>query len=442
VRIGPFPTTTHCQRFRVRDLFEFVDTPGFQNAREALPELRAAASHAEPLAVFRDFVQRHKDERFFVHEVRLFEPVIEGAALLYVVDVAHPMEPRHDAEMEILRLTGAPRIALLNCTGQPKHREAWDARLRQHFNAVIDFDAHRADFANRIDLLRSLALVHPAGQVKLRAAIEVLLRDREEKLGTAARIIVDLLADLLTCRIVEGVKDPAPTALLKQRETMEREFREKVVTREAAAHRDLVKTFSHHLVTVAGGGQGNFLRDGLFVEKTWSLLGLRGWRLLTAGAGGGALVGAKVDLLFGGTTWGLGAAIGASLGGGAAFAGSQRGPNLTVKLPFLSRVLIGHELSAGPITNENFPWIILDRAVGVFLRVAHRAHARRDEETLDATSLAETLAARKAGINDAPDDVRHPLVKAIREIRKNRFDPERREAAVEALQGWLRKIAE
>jgi hypothetical protein len=448
VRIGPFPTTTQCQRFRVRDrvrdrdLFKFVDTPGFQNAREALPELRAAASHTEPLAVFHEFVARHKDERFFVHECRLFEPVLEGAALLYVVDIAHPMEPRHDAEMEILRLTGAPRIALLNCTGEPKHRAAWEARLRQHFNAVIDFNAHRADFANRIELLRSLALVHPAGQVKLRAAIEVLLRDREEKLGTAARIIVDLLADLLACRLVDSVKDPAPSALATQRATMEREFREKIATREAAAHRDLVKTFAHRLVTVAGDGQSGFLQDGRFVEKTWSLLGLRGWRLLTAGAGGGALVGAKVDLMLGGATWGLGAAIGASLGGGVAFAGSHRAPNITVKLPFLARVLVGNELTAGPITNPNFPWVILDRALGVFLQVSHRAHARRDQETLDAAALAGALTARQAGINDAPESVRHALAKAASAIRKNRFDPERRETAVAALQDWLRKLSE
>jgi hypothetical protein len=101
VRIGPFPTTTQCQRFRVRDLFEFIDTPGFQNAREALHELKHAGTHADPLSVFRDFLERHRDDRFFVHECRLLEPVIAGASLLYVVDVAQPMEPRHDAEMEI-----------------------------------------------------------------------------------------------------------------------------------------------------------------------------------------------------------------------------------------------------------------------------------------------------------------------------------------------------
>lgn len=435
VRIGAFPTTTHCQRFRVRDLFEFVDTPGFQNAREALNELRDARA----LAAFREFVARHRDDRFFVHECRLLEPVLEGAALLYVVDVAQPMEPRHDAEMEILRLTGATRIALLNQTGEPIHRAAWEARLRQHFSAVIDFDAHRADFANRIALLEALATVEVAGKAKLRAAIAVLERDRDEKLDTTARIVIDLLADLLTRRRTEALRDPHRVAK-QQRELGER-FREELSRRELTAHREIVKTFAHRLVAVSSEGGGEFLRDGLFVEQTWSLLGLSGWKLLAASAGGGALVGAKIDLMFGGASWGLGAALGAGAGGAAALAGSHKPPNIAVKLPYFSRAIVGTELTVGPVAHQNFPWIVLDRALGVFVSVARRAHARRDEETLDATALALRLRERKAGMEEAPPELRQALAKAIRRMRRNRFDPEQRETAVAALREWLRKIS-
>ncbi len=439
VKIGPFPTTTHCQRFRVRDLFEFIDTPGFQNAREALSELRAAGTHVEPLAVFREFVARHASDHFFVHECRLLEPVLAGAALLYVVDIAQPMEPRHEAETEILRLTGAPRIALLNQTGEPRHRAAWEARLRQNFNTVIDFDAHRADFANRLALLEALATVDIAGKAKLRAAIEVLKRDRDEKLDTTARIIIDLLANLLTRRHTEALRDPVCVAA--QRREIEERFRAELSGRELAAHREIVKTFAHRFVAVSGEGGGDPLRDGLFVEQTWSLLGLSGWKLLAAGAGGGAVVGAKLDLMLGGASWGLGAALGALSGGGVAFAGSRKPPGLNVKLPYFHRAIVGTELTAGPVAHENFPWIVLDRALGVFVSVARRAHARRDEETLDAASLAARLRERRAGMEEAPPDLRKALTKAIREIRRGRFDPERRESAVAALREWLRQIA-
>lgn len=440
VRIGQFPTTTHCQRFRVRDLFEFVDTPGFQNAREALHELRAASTHHEPLAVFREFVERHRDNRFFVHEVRLLEPVLEGAALLYVVDVTQPMEARHDAEMEILRLTGTTRIALLNQTGAPTHRAAWEARLRQNFSTVIDFDAHRADFANRLALLEALATVDVAGKAKLRAAIAVLQRDRDEKLDTTARIIIDLLADLLTRRQIEALRDPLRVAT--QRREMGERFRDEVSRRELAAHREIVNAFAHRLVAVSGENAEDFLRDGLFVEQTWSLLGLSGWKLLAAGAGGGAIVGAKLDMMVGGASWGLGAALGALGGGGVAFAGSRKPPSFEVKLPYFSRAIVGTELVIGPIAHENFPWIVLDRALGVFVSVARRAHARRDEETLDATALAVKLRERKAGMEEAPPELHKTLAKAIRDMRRGRLDADRREVAVNALREWLSKISE
>jgi len=44
VHVSSMPgETVECQRFWLHDLFVFYDTPGFQNAREALPELAPAA---------------------------------------------------------------------------------------------------------------------------------------------------------------------------------------------------------------------------------------------------------------------------------------------------------------------------------------------------------------------------------------------------------------
>ena len=47
VRISSMPgETVACQRFWLRDLFAFYDTPGFQNAIEALRELSRLRAHA------------------------------------------------------------------------------------------------------------------------------------------------------------------------------------------------------------------------------------------------------------------------------------------------------------------------------------------------------------------------------------------------------------
>jgi len=147
-------------------------------------------------------------------------------------------------------------------------------------------------------------------------------------------------------------------------------------------------------------------------------------------------------LMLGFATWGFGAAVGGALGGGAALAGSRTAPNLKVKLPYFSRAIIGTELIAGPITHENFPWIVLDRALGIFVSISRRAHARQDRETLDAAALAVRLRESRAGADQAPDGLRKTLAKAFRDMRKGRFDDARREAAITALREWLRQISQ
>jgi hypothetical protein len=115
---------------------------------------------------------------------------------------------------------------------------------------------------------------------------------------------------------------------------------------------------------------------------------------------------------------------------------------LKVKLPYFSRAIIGTELVAGPITHANFPWIILDRALGIFVSVSRRAHARQDRETLDAAALAARLRATKAASDQAPDELRKTLAKAFRDMRKSRFDDDKRDATVNALREWLRELSQ
>lgn len=441
VGIGPFPTTVQCHRFRVRDLMVFVDTPGFQNAREAMKELQPAAQHPVPLTVFKEFRERHANDRYFVNETRLLEPVVEGAVILYVVDTAQAMEPRHESEMEILRLTGSTRVALLNCTGEPKYREVWEARLRQHFSSVIEFDAHQADFANRIDVLDAMAKIDVRHKPQLLAAIDALSRERDAKLDNTARIVVDMLADLLTRRTASAIRDASAEGLEEQRKDLEKKFRDVITQRELRAHRDIVKTFEHRLVSIAASEDGSVLADGLFLENTWSVMGLRGWRLWATAAGAGALAGGKFDAMVGGASWGLGALIGAGVGSGIALAGSKKAPRLDVKLPFLQQPIAGAELMAGPVKHENFPWILLERAVGVFVSVSTRAHARRDSENLNATELAARLKSREASAEQLPDALRRQWSKAFAAIRKGKLDVVERDEFVRSLRNWLSEIS-
>ena len=99
-----------------------VDTPGFEQARHALAWLREReGSAAERPDVVRDFVGEFQSSGRYPEECELLRPVLEGAGILYVVDGARPYSPEYEAEMEILRWTGQPRMALINRIGERDH---------------------------------------------------------------------------------------------------------------------------------------------------------------------------------------------------------------------------------------------------------------------------------------------------------------------------------
>jgi 2-keto-4-pentenoate hydratase/2-oxohepta-3-ene-1,7-dioic acid hydratase in catechol pathway len=61
--------------------------------------------------------------------------------------------------MELLMLTGLPRLAILNPTAFPEHESEWRAKLGQRFGVVAAFNAHQASAHDRIALVRTLATV-------------------------------------------------------------------------------------------------------------------------------------------------------------------------------------------------------------------------------------------------------------------------------------------
>jgi hypothetical protein len=384
--------TAECQRFALGELFVFFDTPGFQNAREALAELRPAAQAAEPLALFAAFIQRHRGEPEFDAECRLFQPVVEGAGLIYVVDGSRPVLDIHLAEMELLRLTGAPRLAVINPIGPDDHVAEWRRRLGQHFNAVREFNAVQAGFAQRIELLETLAGIEQAWKARLMQAVQVLRDEWQRRLDDSAGLIAGLLIDLLQHH--ETASAPAARADEKaSAQALKQRYMEALAAREARAHAALIALFSHRLVK-AGTLPTQLFDDGLFSEPTWSLLGLSGRQLLVAGTMAGAAVGAGADAMTAGHTLLAGSVIGAAVGAAGTLVLGKRRPEVAVRLPgWAGRIRLGGGgLVVGPYAARNFPWIVLDRAIGTLLAVVRRAHARRDKVTLQAEQLRELLA--------------------------------------------------
>ena len=314
VRISSMPgETVTCQRFWLRDLFAFYDTPGFQNAIEALRELEPAARASEPLTVFRSFLARHRGQPDFEAECRLLAPIIEeDAGIIYVVDGSEPLLEIHIAEMEILRLTGQPRLAIINRTKAEDHLVEWRRRLGLHFNAVREFNAHYASFSDRVELLETLAGIEQRWKPRLMDAVAIFREEWEKRLDDCADIIFDLLDDALThCETAPGSELASRRRAVGEK--LKEQFMHTVSQREARAHKELILLFEHHRVK-PGHAIDQVIDAGLFSEETWRLFGLNERQLVVAGTIGGAAAGALFDLATAGHSIGLPTLLGAAGG--------------------------------------------------------------------------------------------------------------------------------
>jgi hypothetical protein len=380
VRVDPEPGTTRvCTRFPFRaddgrTLCYVVDTPGFEEAPRALTWLREREGTAadRPAAVVK-FVEAFRRSGEFADERALLEPILDGAAVLYVVDASLPYRANYEAEMEILRWTGRPRMALINKIGGDDHIEEWRRALSQYFSVVRLFDAHRSGFAERISLLRAFRELDDAARPAIDEAITVLRTDWARRRERSGRVIAQLVADAVTYteehRLAEH-ESPDP-----RQGKWQASFLESLRRRERCARREIETLYRHERLESAETDltAETFNRD-LFAEESRRVFGLDTWQLVRAGTVGGAAIGGTIDAATLGHSFLLGTVIGGVVGGAAAYWGGLR----IAEVKVLGQSVGGRVAVVGPVRDANFPWIVLDRALAHFESVAKRAHAQRD----------------------------------------------------------------
>ncbi len=386
-------TTTHARSYPMRcdgeTLYELIDTPGFQRAREVLAWLQAhdrgAGTRAEVVAAF---LYEHVDDPRFHDECALLRPLIDGASILYVVDGSRPYGPEYEAEMEVLRWTGRPRMALINLIGAGDHVARWRAALGQFFSIVRVFNAVHADFDERLALLRAFGAIDDQWTAQLERAAAVLANDRVQRRRQAAGEIADLLCAVLTTVVTEPLAHDVADAALQER-TRER-LRERIRATERMARRAVQELYRHAGLQAEEKAVASLTSD-VFSARSFSVFGLSTVQLAMTAAASGALAGGVVDVMLGGASLFLGAGIGALIGGLSALAGADA----LARIEILGQPLGGHELRLGPITEPNFPWVVLGRALLHAQLVAERNHARREALLIDAdsgTHLADAIA--------------------------------------------------
>ena len=438
VRVSPYPgETIVCQTFPVmidgKEMIRFTDTPGFQNPKKILTWMKNdPASDDRILQVFRD---THAGDPDFKEDCELFEPIARGAGIIYVVDGSRPVRKVDLAEMEILRLTGRPRMAIINCKeDQTGYLDQWKSEFRKHFNAIRVFNAHRATYAERIELLENLKGIDQDWAAALETVISAFKEDWQQRNALTADIIGYMLEDCLGYSVARNFTERSDEATLKKK--IEADFNRAIERVEKAAHQRIRKLFKHNLFNYDLPPY-SILHEDLFSEKTWQLLGLTPKQLITAAGVAGGGIGVALDVAAAGLTFGVFTAIGGLLGAGwAALGGGKR----LARTKVVGLNLGGQQIRIGPIGNIPFMYVLLDRALIFYSHIINWAHGRRDYPPRKSPSGQQMKAGFTAGWDDQTKGRCHAFYKAVRSSDEDRKRVSRKELKV-LLQDQLSKIS-
>ncbi|MEZ4389001.1 MAG: DUF3482 domain-containing protein [Candidatus Krumholzibacteriia bacterium] len=377
VRVGDLPgTTTHCRAYPMKldgqVLYTLVDTPGFQRARAVWEWMQARETSADRRPeVVRAFLREHVGGERFPDECELLAPVMEGAGILYVVDGSVPYGPEYDAEMEILRWTGQPRLALINPIGAADHIEAWRTALGQYFSVVRVFNAVTADFQKRVELLRAFGQLKDEWRAPLQVATDSLVADRARRREAAARAVASCLAEMLTLRVDRTIEQDVDPESLKP--GLVTEYQQRLQELERRCRQAVEAVYDHHQLERQESALDALQAEDLFSAESWRVFGLTRMQLLGVGAAGGAAAGGMIDLAVGGASFLAGALIGGGLGAASTLLAATK----LVDVKVLTVPMGKRKLVAGPSKNRNLPHVVLGRARLHHALVAGRSHAQR-----------------------------------------------------------------
>jgi len=381
--IGPRPgTTRRLVRYPVRvdddEVMVLFDTPGFESPGACLEWLQAYRGDAN--AAFA-FVSHPTHRERYPEECEILQPLAHGAAVIYVVDGdREPRDPDRQ-EAEILRLCGVARIGIINSkAGRGRYVPAWTRLMLKDFNTLREFNACKAVFADRIELLQAAASVVPNWKDSMRMTVSALSRGWEERLENSAELMLDAMELIIKFRSKEHFDSDAGRVRAKAKAKLAVEA--KVRATEQAFRGKVRKLFRHH---DDHWDLPPNLEADIFSADVWRLLGLSKVNLVITAALTGASLTALIDYLLGGSSLGLFALAGGVAFGIGAWVSADHA--VRFKLPLLQlwplRVpgvpLGGTYVEAGIESHSKLPGILLDRMLLFILSAASWAHGRRDD---------------------------------------------------------------
>ena len=396
VRISATPgETIVCETFPVvidgKEIIRFIDTPGFQNPKRTLQWIKSHKNLNDQ--VIQAFIDNHTNDPDMLQDCELLSPIAHGAGIIYVVDGSRPLRSVDEAEMEILRLTGAARMAIINCKEEETlYLSQWKTAFRLHFNAIRVFNAHRATYAERISLLESLKGIDQDWIGPLSTVISAFKKDWAHRNFRSTEIILKMLTENLEYSIIKNYNEKNAEEDLKKK--LFDKYTRVIVKIEATAHQRIRKLYKHNIFNY-NLPEHSIIHQDLFNEKTWQILGLTQKQLATLAAITGGTIGAVMDLAAAGLFFGIFTAIGGAIGAGWATLGGGR----QLARSKVAGIKLGdQQIQVGPNENIQFLYILIDRSLIFYSHIINWAHGRRD---ISKTGKEVNLLPEKAGYTAA-----------------------------------------
>lgn len=385
VQISDTPGTTTVKRsfpLKVdgKVIYELFDTPGFQRARRALEWLEGHDVSADKkYEVVNAFIHTFKEDPKFNDEIELLEPIMEGAGIIYVVDASKPYGEEYEAEMEILRWTGQPSMALINHIDEDDYTAEWKRALGHYFKIVRTYNPMDVSLEQHLSILESMAQLKEEWTAPVKASMDFFQHYYDAMLHQSSEAISQALQSAIS--LTETLYFESDNATEAQKKQLETHYKNSLRAIESDTQKSIESIWKHeHLEK--NQNPLSFDDMDLFSEASASLFGLTRKELLMTGVSSGAVTGAGIDLLFAGHTFFLGGAIGAVAGGvGAYFAFNELS-----EIKVFGKTLGSKYLEIGPMENRNFPYILLGRLLYHTSVIAKRSHAKRDKVVFEMQS--------------------------------------------------------
>jgi signal recognition particle receptor subunit beta len=383
-------STRHSLVVDGKTLFHLVDTPGFQRPRQVIDWLgEHCNSAAKRQQTVKAFVQVHSESSIeaerFKSEVELLKPIVDGAAIIYVVDGSVPFSSQFEAEMTILQWTGQPRIALINPIGGEQYIEEWTVALGQYFSLVRVFNPMTDDLEKQQEILRSIAEIFIQWRSSLLASADQLHVYSKQRMVQSCHMIASYLNKVIS----HHVSAPEISALLTQAtiSTLDEQYKSYIRNNENVFQHQIAQLFTHFHLEISSEGQEIDYPD-LFDEQYWYLFGLSRSKLIGLAGSAGAASGALIDVGVGGSSLMLGAAAGGLVSAATAAWATFKPESLKIRgVP-----IAGKKFQFGPITDMQFAFVLLGRAVSYLKQITLRQHAQRSPLTLKEDQKEKLLA--------------------------------------------------